>query len=65
MPGLPRIGPTACTGACDDPSDVEGTDEEKLAAFRRTQLDATVRLRPFIEVSLRAAGRTHRSVLAG
>ncbi|HYO44846.1 MAG TPA: MerR family transcriptional regulator [Candidatus Limnocylindrales bacterium] len=41
----------------DDPSEVEGTDAEKLAAFRRTQLEVSTRLRPFIEVALRAAGR--------
>jgi arsenate reductase len=41
----------------DDPSEVEGTDAEKVAAFRRTQLDIATRLRPFVEVALRAAGR--------
>jgi arsenate reductase len=41
----------------DDPSEVEGTDAEKLAAFRRTQLEISTRLRPFVEVALRAAGR--------
>ncbi len=41
----------------DDPSEVEGTDAEVLAAFRRTQLELSTRLRPFIEVALRAAGR--------
>ncbi len=41
----------------DDPSEVEGTDEQRLAAFRRTQVELTARLRPFIEVALRAAGR--------
>jgi len=41
----------------DDPSEVEGTDEQKLAAFRRTQVEVSARLRPFIEVALRAAGR--------
>lgn len=40
----------------DDPSEVEGTDEEKIAAFRRTQLELSARLRPFIEVAGRAAG---------
>ncbi len=41
----------------DDPSEVEGTDEEKLAAFRRTTTDVSVRLRPFVEIALRAANR--------
>lgn len=49
----------------DDPSEVEGTDEEKLAAFHRTQLEVSARLRPFIEVALRAAGRTRRAAVAG
>ena len=44
----------------DDPSEVEGTEAERLAAFRQTQLEASTRLRPFIEVALRAAGRRRR-----
>lgn len=44
----------------DDPSEVEGTDAEKLAAFRRTEGEISARLRPFIEVALRAAGRPVR-----
>ena len=48
----------------DDPSEVEGTDAEKLAAFRRTEADVSARLRPFIEVALRAAGRPRRPALA-
>jgi arsenate reductase len=42
----------------DDPSEVDGTDAEKLAAFKRTETELAVRLRPFIEVALRAAGRS-------
>jgi arsenate reductase (thioredoxin) len=49
----------------DDPSEVEGSQEDKLAAFRRTQVDVAARLRPFIEVALRAAGRPQRAALAG
>ncbi len=48
----------------DDPSGVEGTDEEKLAAFQRTELEISTRLRPFIEVALRAAGRSRKADLA-
>ena len=48
----------------DDPSEVEGTDAERLAAFRRTQLEVSTRLRPFIEVALRAAGRQRRASMA-
>jgi arsenate reductase len=47
----------------DDPSEVEGSETEKLAAFRRTELDISTRLRPFIEVALRAAGRVRRTTL--
>ena len=48
----------------DDPSEVEGTDEERLAAFRRTQLEISTRLRPFVEVALRAAGRQRTPTLS-
>jgi arsenate reductase len=49
----------------DDPSEVQGTDEEKLAAFRRTATEVSVRLRPFVEIALRASGRPSRPVTAG
>lgn len=48
----------------DDPSEVEGSDEERLRAFRRTAQEVSVRLRPFIEVALRAAGRMPRAAIA-
>ena len=48
----------------DDPSEVGGSDDDKLAAFRHTETEITARLRPFIEVALRAAGRPARSVVA-
>jgi arsenate reductase len=48
----------------DDPSEVVGTEEEKLAAFRRTEVEVAARLRPFIEVALRADGRRRSSSLA-
>jgi len=38
----------------DDPAEVEGTDEEKLEAFRRTRTEITMRIRPFIELALRS-----------
>lgn len=41
----------------DDPSEVDGSEADRLAAFRRTQLEVAARLRPFIEVALRAHGR--------
>jgi arsenate reductase (thioredoxin) len=49
----------------DDPSEVDGPDEARLAAFRRTEMEVNARLRPFIEVALRAAGRGSRASLAG
>jgi arsenate reductase len=49
----------------DDPSEVDGTDDARLAAFRRTEQEVAARLRPFIEVALRAAGRTPRASIAG
>ena len=49
----------------DDPSEVEGSDAEKLEAFRRTAMELTIRLRPFIEIARRTAGRGVRPVAAG
>jgi arsenate reductase len=40
----------------EDPAEIEGAEEEKLAAFRQTRLELTERLRPFVETALRAAG---------
>ena len=40
----------------DDPSEVQGTEEERLAAFRRTLAEVVARLRPFVEI----ARRSHR-----
>lgn len=39
----------------DDPSEVDGTDEAKLAAFRGTMTELSFLLRPFIEGALRRA----------
>ena len=47
----------------EDPAEVEGSDEAKLAAFRKTWLELTERLRPFIEIALRVAGREGHAVL--
>ena len=49
----------------EDPAEVEGTDAEKRAAFDRTAMELTQRLRPFIEIALRAAGRQRRATIAG
>ena len=40
----------------DDPADVEGTEDERLAAFRQTRSEINARLRPFVEI----ADRAHR-----
>ena len=40
----------------EDPSTVEGPEEQRLEAFRATRADLTTRLRPFIEIARRAAG---------
>jgi arsenate reductase len=49
----------------DDPSEVDGTDAVKLAAFERTEVEISARLRPFIEVALRAAGRGRPVITTG
>ena len=42
----------------EDPAEVEGTDEEKLDAFRQTRTEIADRLRPFVEQArLERAGR--------
>ncbi len=48
----------------EDPAEVEGSDEARLAAFRRTELELSQRIRPFVEVALLAAGRSRRPTLA-
>jgi len=37
-----------------DPAEVEGTDEERLEAFRQTRAEVAKRLRPFVELARRA-----------
>jgi arsenate reductase len=49
----------------EDPAEVEGTDDEKRAAFERTAMELTQRLRPFIEIALRSAGRSRRATISG
>ncbi len=49
----------------EDPAEAEGTDAEKRAAFERTAMELTQRLRPFVEIALRAAGRQRRATIAG
>ena len=40
----------------EDPAAIEGSQEQRLAAFRATRAELSVRLRPFIEIARRAAG---------
>ena len=42
----------------DDPAEVEGTDGEKLEAFRRTRTEVSIRLRPFVELARQARRAT-------
>lgn len=49
----------------EDPADVEGSDAVKLGAFQQTYLELNHRLRPFVEVALRAAGRGRTASLSG
>ena len=49
----------------EDPAEVEGSETERLAAFQRTYMEVNQRLRPFVEVALRASGRGRRATLAG
>ncbi len=49
----------------EDPAEVEGSDAERLAAFEKTYMELNQRIRPFIEVALRAAGRGRRASIAG
>jgi arsenate reductase len=49
----------------EDPAEVEGSDADKLAAFNQTYLALHQRIRPLVEVALRAAGRSRRPVAAG
>ncbi len=48
----------------EDPAEVEGTDEERMAAFRRTYRELVQRIRPFVEVALRSAGRSRKATVA-
>ena len=49
----------------EDPAEVEGTDADKAAAFQRTYVELNQRIRPLVEVALRAAGRGRRASIAG
>ena len=42
----------------DDPAEADGTDDERLAAFRGAYRELARRIRPFVEMALRDAGRS-------
>lgn len=44
---------------------MEGSDAVKLGAFQKTYMELNQRLRPFVEVALRAAGRGRHAPLPG
>jgi hypothetical protein len=44
---------------------VDGTDAEKLEAFRRTRTEVATRLRPFVELARRAKGIVPAAVSTG
>ena len=41
----------------DDPALAQGTEEQRLAVFRRVMGEISVRIKPFVEVARRAHGR--------
>jgi arsenate reductase (thioredoxin) len=45
----------------EDPAEAEGTDEQKLEAFRRTRTEVATRLRPFVELARRARQTPERA----
>ena len=49
----------------DDPAEVDGTNAEKLEAFRRTRIEVATRLRPFVELARRAKGIAQAPVSTG
>jgi arsenate reductase len=49
----------------EDPAEIAGTDDQKLAAFQRTYLEINQRIPPFVEVALQAAGRSGHTIVAG
>ena len=46
----------------DDPAEVQGTEDEQLAAFRKAHVELSMRIRPFITLARRAAGHTQAPV---
>ncbi len=42
----------------EDPAEVEGSDDDKLEAFRRTRMEVAMRVRPFVELARKARRET-------
>jgi len=57
-PVAPSWATNAMHWGLDDPADAVGTEDERLAAFRRTREELAARLRPFVEVARQAAGHS-------
>ena len=64
MPGVPGLGQHAALGP-GGPGRGRGHRRERLAAFRRTRQELTLRLRPFIEIARRTAGLPVGPSIAG
>jgi thioredoxin type arsenate reductase len=47
----------------EDPAEGEGSDTDRLEAFRNTRTILTNRIRSFVEVALRDAGRERRAAI--
>jgi arsenate reductase len=45
----------------EDPAEVEGSDDRKLAAFRETYRELDELIPPLVEAARRTAGRAHRA----
>jgi arsenate reductase len=56
-PVPPSWADNAMHWGLDDPAEAAGSEEERLAAFRRTREELAARLRPFVEVARQAARR--------
>jgi arsenate reductase len=63
-PTFPGDGETLHWGL-EDPADQEGSEAVRLGSFRRTYAEVNQRVRAFVEVALRAAGRGRRASVAG
>jgi arsenate reductase len=63
-PLFPGNGETLHWGL-EDPAEVDGTDDQKLAAFQRTYVEVDQRIRAFVQVALDVSGRDRPATSAG